>query len=238
VADVRQNLKNDTNGLRLDFRYHHPAKYHSQEQLAKANNRLSSLADLCSERNVIIIPSTDLQDQTILYTGLAHIESGTGIARQVPTPANSLKSAVKRYEPGDIIFAKMRPNLRKVALMDFSEGGYVSPECVVLAVNSDPAGTPIIDPLLFSVLLRSDLVYGQIMHLVAGIGRPRLSGADLRRVQIPVAPAAQQEKWRVRFTGELQACHALRARAAALLNDAAEMERHAVEHLANAFVLG
>jgi type I restriction enzyme M protein len=238
TADIRGNLKDDRNGRRLDFRYHHPAKHRSREQLARAGERLKLLSEICIERNLTVIPSTELQDQTILYTGLAHIESGTGIARQVPTPTNSLKSAVKRYEPRDIVFAKMRPNLRKVAFMDFAEGGYVSPECVVLTVDCTSAGIPLIDPLLLTVLLRSDLVYGQIMHLIAGIGRPRLSGSDLRRVLIPTASEANQEQWRAHFDGELRASHTLRARAAALLQEAADMERRAAENLATAFVLG
>ena len=145
AADLQSNLSDDQDGWRLDFRFHHPSRKLSRLQLARANGRLMAISEICEERNKTVIPSTELADQTILYTGLAHIEAMSGIARQVPTPANSLKSAVKRYEPGDIIFARLRPNLRKVALMDFSEGGYVSPECIVLnhqgkgpAANNDP----------------------------------------------------------------------------------------------------
>ena len=41
----------------------------------------------------------------------------------------------------------MRPNLRKVALMNFTDGGYVSPECVVLSPRRDDQGQWIIDPV-------------------------------------------------------------------------------------------
>src|SRR5690606_38473071 len=110
---------------------------------------------------------------------------GTGRAVQEPTAANSLKSAVKRYEPGDILFAKMRPNLRKVSLMNFDEGGYASPECMVLRPVLNAEGTPLVDPVTLAALLRSDLIYGQITHLIAGIGRPRLNGSSLKRARIP-----------------------------------------------------
>ena len=235
AVDHRSNLRDEENGWRLDFRYHHPSRKLSRSQLARAKGRLMAISEICQERNQTVIPSTELADQTILYTGLAHIEAASGVAHQVPTPANSLKSAVKRYETGDIIFARMRPNLRKVALMDFDEGGYVSPECIVLTVK-ERDGRPIIDPLLLSVLLRSDLVYGQVMHLIAGIGRPRLAAGDLRRVVIPSASYAAQEQWRVRYLSRMSAVEILRKKAEELLADAARMERETVEQVAREFV--
>ena len=230
-ADIAENFREEANGWRLDFRYHHPSRKYSRTLLARAQSRLMPLSDICQERNQTLIPSTELADQIILYTGLAQIEAGAGVAHQVPTPSNSLKSAVKRYEPGDIIFAKMRPNLRKAALMEFNEGGYVSAECIVLTVKQRD-GHPIIDPLLLSILLRSDLVYGQIMHLIAGIGRPRLSAGDLRRVLIPSANYAAQQSWRSRYLSDITVAQKLKEKADQLLRDAAAMERSAVERLA------
>lgn len=236
TAEVQKNLSEDPRGWRLDFRFHHPTRKESQKLLDSSERILVSLADLCEERNVTVVPSKELEGQVILYTGLANIEADVGIAHQVPTPANSLKSVVKHFEPGDILFAKMRPGLRKVALMDGDEGGYASPECVVLTVRTDATGQWSIDPLLLSVLLRSDLVHGQIMHLIAGIGRPRLSTKDLRQVRIPVPPKELQQTWRTRYLAEIEASARLRDKANALLRDAAEMERNAVRNLAKEFV--
>lgn len=236
TAEVEKNLSEDPRGWRLDFRFHHPTRKESQRLLESSERTLVSLADLCEERNETVVPSKELEGRVILYTGLANIEAEVGIAHQVPTPANSLKSAVKRFEPGDILFAKMRPSLRKVALMDGGEGGYASPECVVLTVKTDVTGQRPIDPLLLSVLLRSDLVHGQIMHLIAGIGRPRLSTKDLRRVRIPVPPEELQRTWRTRYLAEIEASARLRDKAESLLRDAAEMERNAVHNLAQEFV--
>jgi type I restriction enzyme M protein len=197
---------------------------------------LLSLDRICNERNEAIVPSKELEGQMILYTGLANIEAEVGVAHQVATPANSLKSAVKRFEPGDILFAKMRPGLRKVALMDCQEPGYASPECVVFTVKKGPEGEAIVDPLLLSVLLRSDLVHGQIMHLIAGIGRPRLSAKDLRQVRIPMPPKDLQQAWKAMYLAEVEASVRLRDKAKSLLKDAAEMERNAVKHIAREFV--
>lgn len=231
AANVAANFDGEDSGWRLDFRYHHPSRKLCRDQLSHAKGRLRGLSEICAERNETIIPTKELEGQIILYTGLAHIEAGTGIFHQVATPANSLKSAVKRYEPGDILFAKMRPNLRKVAFMDAEEGGYVSPECVVLAVRRGD-DLPIIDPLLLSILLRSELVYGQIMHLISGIGRPRLSATDLRKVLIPIVGHAQQDRWRAQYLSKIDAAARIRNRASVLLSDAASLEKSAVDQLA------
>lgn len=235
ITNVAANLENDA-GLRLDFRYHHPSRNRSRELLAHAQFPLVNLTDVCAERNESVIPSKEIPDQSILYTGLANIESGNGIAHQQPTPAASLKSAVKRYAANDIVFARMRPNLRKVALMDFQEGGYVSPECAVLTVRRDAAGEPIIDPEVLAAILRSDLVFGQVMHLIAGIGRPRLNTTDLRKVRLPVPPKVAQEVSKAEFAGRLASAKQLREKANALLAEAAEVEVAAVEQLAKRMI--
>ena len=200
VADVASNLANDENGRRIDFQYHHPSRWHAMNVIDQCCYPVRSLGEICTERNVSLIPSRELADTIIPYTGLAHIESETGRAKQVPTPANSLRSGVKAYEPGDILFAKMRPNLRKVALVQFPEPGYASPECEVLVVNRVEDGKPLIDPFLLSTMLRSDFVYGQLMHLIAGIGRPRISSKELRQVMIPIPPRDVQERVRETYS--------------------------------------
>jgi excisionase family DNA binding protein len=235
IADVQENLQADAS-LRLDFRYHHPSRNLSRSLLQRSGHPIVTLADLCDERNESLIPSTEMQDQVILYTGLANIEAGTGVAHQVPTPTAALKSAVKRYEPNDIIFARMRPNLRKVALMDFEEGGYVSPECSVLMLRSGDDGEPLIDPLVLASVLRSDLVFGQIMHLIAGIGRPRLNVTDLRRVRIPVPPRAAQAEVRKRFERAVSAAKTMRSKATALLSEADALRASAVADLSNSLI--
>lgn len=237
VANVAENLAKD-DSLRLDFRYHHPSRNRSRELLNHSRQNLYTLADLCEERNETMIPSTEMADQVILYTGLANIEAGTGVAHQVPTPAASLKSAVKRYESNDILFARMRPNLRKVALMSFSEGGYASPECSVLSVRRDAEGHYIVQPEILATLLRSDLVFGQIMHLIAGIGRPRLNIADLRKVRVPVPSYIAQQECKAKFGGRVASARQLRAKAQLLLAEAQELELAAVSELADQMISG
>ncbi len=231
VANISENLIDDSS-LRLDYVYHHPFRKESQHLLAKSAYKLFSLAELCTERNESYIPSSDGEATTIQFTGLANIESNTGKAVQVTTPAASIKSAVKRYEYGDIIFSKMRPSLRKVALMHFENGGYVSSECTVFTVRKNASGEPILSPELLCALLRSDIVYGQIMCRVTGIGRPRISNKDLRKIKIPVPPVELQEKALISLKATLSSASQLKEKANILLSEANKLEQKALNDVA------
>lgn len=236
IADVAANFAEEENGHRIDFQYHHPSRWASKELIAKCKYPLRTLREICNDKTVTVIPSKELADTVLPFTGLANIEPHTGKAEQAPTPANSIKSAVKVYKSGDIVFAKMRPNLRKVALMDFAESGYVSSECTVLSVRSDTTGAPVIDPLLLSILLRTDFVFGQILHLVAGIGRPRISGRELMQVKIPIPPKKEQEKIKKAYLEAQKAASDLKVNAEKLRAKSQRLLSDSVQKVATDFV--
>lgn len=226
-ANITQNIFNDSS-LRLDYVYHHPYRKESLLLLKESNYPLYSLAEICEERNESYIPAADSEATTIMFTGLANIESHTGNIAQVITPAASIKSAVKRYEVGDIVFSKMRPALRKAAVIPFPDGGFVSSECAVLTVRKNETDEFIIDPALLSVLLRSDFVYGQIMGCVTGIGRPRINAKDLRNIKIPIPPKEIQEKALLSVKTTQMSVSQLREKARLLQNEASELEQSAI----------
>lgn len=230
VADISSTLQND-DSFRMDYAYHHPYRNTSRQFLAQSKYPLKTIAELCEERNETYIPSADPYAASILLTGLANIEANNGVAYQVLTPAASVKSAVKRYEPNDIVFSRMRPNLRKVAVMNFKESGYVSAECVVLTVRKEN-GEFVIDPALLATLLRSDLVYGQILHYITGISRPRIGVTDLRKVKIPVVPREIQEQGKAALVGQMSLISQMRNKAKALMDEADAMELAAANNLA------
>ncbi|MEB0134618.1 N-6 DNA methylase [Actimicrobium sp. CCC2.4] len=229
------NLSLDRAENRLDFRFHHPARVAAEAAVARCEFPLVQLGDLCGVRNESCVPSIDLTDQIIPYTGLAHMESYVGLANQVRTPANSLSSAVKRYCRGDILFAKMRPGLRKVAYADWLTPGYTSAECIVLTVR-EKNHVAVIDPLLLSILLRSDFVFGQIIHLIAGIGRPRITLKDLLRVKVPVPPNNRQVEILNAFSAAKGLYERTRNEARQLEATATHLELQAINNVANAFV--
>ena len=238
IAKITKNFNLSEAGVnRLDFQYHHPSRHEAKRKLGRSKSTICNLSELCDEVKEIAIPSKQMTDQYIRYTGLANIEAETGIARQVEVFANTLKSSVKRYEPCDILFSRMRPNLRKVALAEFSEGGYCSPECSVLRVKRIKNALKM-DPLILSIVLRSDLVFGQLLHLITGIGRPRLSSKDLMNVQIPVPSEEQQCHIRATYDAEKQGYEILLHEATALLGKASQRRREAVDSVAEALANG
>lgn len=220
---------------RLDFRFHHPARLAAENALNSCQYQLSTIGDLCIIRNESFVPSIDFPDQQIPYTGLAHIESRVGVSHQVMVAGNSLKSNVKKYFKGDILFAKMRPALRKVALIDFDEPGFASAECVVITVRKNSKDEPLIDPFMLSVLLRSNYVFGQIIHLIAGIGRPRISLKDLLKIKIPVQSKKHQLTARENFLKMREDYESLRTESRRLAAAAASAELDAIEGVARSF---
>lgn len=217
---------------RLDYVYHHPFRKESAYLIAQSKYPLLTLSELCVERNESYIPATDTETTTILFTGLANIESFSGKLIQVVTPTASIKSSVKRYEPDDILFSKMRPALRKVAVAHFQEGGFVSSECAVLSVRKNSSGEDMINPYLLSTILRSDYVYGQIMGYVTGIGRPRINMKDLRKVKIPVPPKEIQSNALAVLKMAQTTSTQLKEKATLLFDEANTIEKNAINKVA------
>ena len=231
VARVDEYLKEDKS-MRLDYTFHHPYRNKSKELLRNSKSPLISLSEICTERNLSYIPVADTDATNILFTGLANIEPFTGIATQELTPAASIKSSVKKYEPKDIVFSKMRPALRKIAVMNMNEGGYVSSECAVFTVRNNKNGEPLIEPEILSAILRSDFVYGQIMSCVTGIGRPRISGKDLRNIMIPLPDKQLQIKVMQNFRAKAASVKQLKDRAKALKEEAENLEIRMINEVA------
>jgi type I restriction-modification system DNA methylase subunit len=220
--DITSTLKED-DSHRLDYAFHHPFRSVSKELINESKYKLCTLSDLCEERNESYLTSSDPGTTSILFTGLADIESFTGIAHQVQTPSGSVKSAVKHYLPGDVVVSKMRPNLRKIAFMDFKQDGYVSSECSVFTIKRNKDGSPLLDPKLLSAILRSDYVFGQMMPYISGIGRPRISGSDLRKIKLPIPPKSIQDSALVSLNKSLSIAQEL-AKNAAELEEKAKQE--------------
>lgn len=177
-------------GMRLDLPYHDPARTESLTALKRARHPLSRLGDLCELRREAAVPAQDFPDEEFVYVGLANIEAHTGTCQPAIVRGSSVKSPVLRARAGDVLFAKMRPELRKVwRLPSQHPDVFASPECLVLRVREDR-----ILPDLLVILLRSDLVFGQLVHQVTGIGRPRISMGSMLDLAIPVPPLKHQER--------------------------------------------
>ncbi len=175
--------------LRLDLQFHHPSKQIAREVIKNSQFTLEKLSNLVGVRNVSVVPNTQDPEDIWTYAGLANISSMTGEFAPVQVSGNQIKSAVKLYKPGDILFSKLRPELRKVVLVPDDAGeGYVSSECYVLT----PGDT--VDKDYLALILRSDIVLGQLIYQVSGVGRPRINIGALLSTQIPLPSLTKQRE--------------------------------------------
>lgn len=182
------NLK-DWEEVRIDMLPYHPMVKISNAALNKEGNNieLRHIVSIRSER----VNSINAPNEIFQYIGLANMEKETGEIEVEEVFGDDIKSTCNKFYSGDIIFARMRPELRKVALIgpDLKEG-ICSSECAVMYVNENYKEKISTDYLAW--ILRSDLFYGQVMGKVTGIGRPRISSKGLLNCKIPLPPLEMQ----------------------------------------------
>lgn len=174
---------------RLDTLYFHPARQNAQTLLQKSKYPLHRLGEVVTSVNQMIVPQYECPDESIRYIGLANIQPHEGSYFVSDVLGEKIKSAVKVFHPETVVFAKLRPDLRKVIFIPKEEeSGFVSSECYVFRAS------PRVLPQYLELMLRSDLVYGQIIFQVTGLGRPRIGKAELLNVKIPIPPLDKQRE--------------------------------------------
>jgi restriction endonuclease S subunit len=181
---------------RLDVLYQHPWRKTADEHLKKCAYPTPKLSELVSERRQTVVPNIIMPDETIRYMGLTNICANTGQYYVEETRGDNIKSAVKLFKAGDIIFSKLRPELRKsVLIQQNEEEGYVSSECFVFSCANEASNpNQQVEDEYLSIMLRSDLVFGQIIFQCTGLGRPRVSKTSVLDIKIPLPPIDKQRE--------------------------------------------
>lgn len=134
----------------------------------------------------LVEPITDKQiaDQAKpeAYIGLEHIpERAIRIERAGDTEA--IRGMCVRFSKGDILFGKLRPNLRKSVLAPVD--GLGSTEIIVLRPK------PGIDPSFAGHVLRSETVFFEAERMTEGTRMPRTSWKTLSEIEV-FAPSDQR----------------------------------------------
>jgi len=120
------------------------------------------------------------------YVGLEHVVSEVGVHREVPAAEAGLRSAKYRFERGDVLFGKLRPNLRKVAVARCD--GVCSTDLLPLR-PIDPSSAH-----LLAFQLRSAELSEAIVGLIAGANLPRIGVRDLLALEVPMPPRRERER--------------------------------------------
>lgn len=149
-----------------------------KNQLELVDLPTGKLRDLLDFHRVSVNP--DDIDPAQPYVGLEHITSGTGEWTSVPVGEVELKSAKFRFSAGDILFGKLRPNLRKCVVVDVD--GVCSTDILPLTPKNPD------DAFLLSLLMRSHQFASMVASRVGGASLPRISASDLLDMAIPVLP--------------------------------------------------
>ena len=138
------------------------------------------LADLC---DLVRAPVKPGERPDALYLGLEHLASGR-LVRIGGGRASEMRSATSAFQPGDVLYGKLRPYLDKAILAD--EPGVCTTELLVLRAKED------VNPRFLATVAHSD---GFLEHAVAGttgVQHPRTSWAHLRNFEVPALTVDEQ----------------------------------------------
>lgn len=141
--------------------------------------KLVRLGDVVSLRRKKVIPTN--RDE-YRYVGLEHIISGGSL--KSCGKANATVSAKTMFFPGDTLYGKLRPNLRKVTRIDFE--GVCSTDILVMSAR------PCTDSLFASHLIRSNPLYEYAMRGITGTRMPRTSWDHLKMFPFLLPPLPEQ----------------------------------------------
>jgi len=118
------------------------------------------------------------------FIGMEHVEAHT--MRLLGTvPASTMKSSAVHFQPGDVLYGRLRPYLNKVFRPDFE--GLCSAEFIVFPKTES------LDSRYLQYFLNSTEFVSFATHLNAG-DRPRVDFDQLAPYPFPVAPLDQQKR--------------------------------------------
>lgn len=120
------------------------------------------------------------------YVGLEHVVSELGVHREIPASTAGLRSAKYLFERGDVLFGKLRPNLRKVAVARCD--GVCSTDLLPLR-PVDPSSAH-----LLAFQLRSAELSEAIAGLTSGANLPRIAVRDLLALEVPMPPERERQR--------------------------------------------
>jgi type I restriction enzyme S subunit len=125
------------------------------------------------------------KDTGLPYIGLEHIAQGQPYLLDV-APSDASVSTNSVFESGDILFGKLRPNLRKSLQVHFR--GYCSTDILVLRVGDS------YDSSFVARLFQSTSVFEAAIRTSSGTRMPRTSWNSLKSFEVLVPPISKQRR--------------------------------------------
>lgn len=141
------------------------------------NGKLSHVVNLVNHK-IAIGKNPDLP-----YIGLEHLDKRT---LHISRHGNALDSVSTNnvFSPNDILFGKLRPNLKKCALAETH--GYCSTDILVLRANTN------INPLFALYICSSEPIFYEAIKSTEGTKMPRTSWAAIKDVPVYLPDTEEQ----------------------------------------------
>lgn len=181
----QRNFLEVTSG-RFDPSAHQERRHHLIQSIDSSKFPVKQLRSLIGFSKDIVTGITENE----IYVGLENIDGATG-EYMWKSERESIGSAL-RFEPGQILFPKLRPYLNKTFLADFS--GICSTEFHVF----NPDG---IRADYLTEFLRSSPIVEINSMLMTGNTLPRLQVSDILQIPVVVPPVSMQESIVDRIAG-------------------------------------
>ncbi len=141
--------------------------------------RLSELCDLIAE------PVRPGARPDALYLGLEHLAPGR-LVRIGSGQASDMRSTTSAFQPGDVLYGKLRPYLDKAVLAD--EAGVCTTELLVLRAKAG------VDPRFLAAVVHSPGFLQYAILGTTGVQHPRTSWAHTRDFELPVFAFDEQRQ--------------------------------------------
>lgn len=146
---------------------------------------LAPVSEIVERVNDAMNPSET--DGQVTYIGLENIESNSGcLVGEIVATASDIKSLKSRFQPNDVLYGKLRPNLNKVHLAGMS--GICSTDIFVLRARSQA------NAAYLTQLFRSPQFNSQVLRGIGGAQLPRVSYEYLGALKIPLPPLEVQHQ--------------------------------------------
>ena len=139
------------------------------------------LADMC---DLIADPVRPGAQPDALYLGLEHLAPGR-LVRIGSGKASEMRSNTSAFQPGDVLYGKLRPYLDKAALAD--EPGVCTTELLVLRAKTN------VDPRFLAAAVHSPSFLEYAIAGTTGVQHPRTSWAHTRNFQMPAFTLCEQQ---------------------------------------------
>jgi len=156
----------------------------SVKNAAAQSPRLMKLGDVLDIENFAIVPEPGV---TYKYLGLEHIEQQTGRIVDAPeTDGSSIQSQKYLFTPSHVLYGKLRPNLNKVGMPNFS--GVCSTDILPLAVRRNALREYV------AFFLQSAGFVHHAVKNATGTKMPRFGPRQFLETPIPLPPLPVQER--------------------------------------------